>query len=171
MWKPPGERQDTPRRRGEPGTRAASSRRRRAGPRGTQIAVSFAPMIDMTFLLLIFFLVTTTFERAEGILASQFPRDAGAPAVALPLSPIVVRLRQNGPEHGDFDIAVDHFGNTPRDFAELTDVIHRIHDEPGFDRETPVVIVTDDEVRWDHVVACWNAALRADCARIAFAEP
>ncbi len=146
-------------------------RRRRPEPRGVPIAVNFAPMIDVTFLLLIFFLVTTTFERAEGILASQMPQDTGAPTVALPLSPIVVRLTQFGPAHDDFNIRIDDFENRPRTLAELTETLRRIHQQPGFDEGTPVVVVAQDDVRWDHVVGCWNAALRAGCEKIAFGEP
>lgn len=171
MWKRADEHQRESRLHGAEGRWAVSNRRRRTGARGARIAVNFAPMIDVTFLLLIFFLVTTTFERAEGILASEFPRDAGAPSVALPLSPIVIRLHQTGSAHEDVEITIDRFESTAADFEELAALIGRIHEEPGFDKDTPVVIVTDDDVRWDHVVACWNAALRAQCTRIAFAEP
>lgn len=138
---------------------------------GVPIAVNFAPMIDVSFLLLIFFLVTTSFERAEGILASQMPRDSGAPAVALPLSPIVVRLVQTGAGHDEFSIRIDQVQRTPRTFAGLTETLLAIHQQPAFDKETPVVIVAGDDVRWDHIVGCWNAALRAGCERIAFGEP
>ena len=54
---------------------------------------------------------------------------------------------------------------------ELVTYLQEIHRRPGFDRDTPVVIVAEHDVRWDHVVSCWNAALRADCTRIAFGEP
>jgi len=147
-----------------------SSRRERHEARGISIAVNFAPMIDMTFLLLIFFLVTTTFERAEGILAGQMPKESHAPAVSLPLSPIVVRVAQSGPNHDDYEIRIDRFTRAPASSQELTDVLRQIHNQPGFDEKTPVVIVAENEVRWDHVVGCWNAALRAGCERIAFGE-
>lgn len=135
------------------------------------IAVNFAPMIDVTFLLLIFFLVTTTFERAEGILASQMPKDSGKVSVALPLSPIVVRLSQESERHDDFLIRIDRFPDQPATFLELTETIRQIHKLPGFDRETPLIIVAGDDVRWDHVVGCWNAAIRAGCTSVAFGEP
>ncbi len=156
-----------PRRR-ESRRRRTSARRRRES--GATITLDFAPMIDVTFLLLIFFLVTTTFERAEGILDSQMPKDSRAPAVALPLSPIVVRLTQLGETHDDFAISLDRFPHRPTTFSELTETIRAIHELPGFDRETPTVIVADNDVRWAHVVRCWNAALRAGCQSIAFGE-
>ena len=146
-------------------------RRRRYAARGIPITVNLAPMIDVTFLLLIFFLVTASFERAEGILASKLPKDTGAPAVALPISPIVVRLVETGPGYDDYTISIDHFENVPARFTELADYLRQIQQLPGFDKQTPVVIVAENEVRWDHVVSCWNAALRAGCESIAFAEP
>jgi len=146
-------------------------RRRDPGGVGASIAMNIAPMIDVSFLLLIFFLVTTTFERAEGILASDLPRDTRTPSVALPVSPIVIRLAPDGVSGDDVAIRFDHFEYEPEDFAALPGVLAQIHEEPGFDRQTPVVIVAENDVRWDHVVNCWNAALRAHCERIAFAEP
>lgn len=145
--------------------------RRRPAPRGTQIAISFAPMIDVTFLLLIFFLVTTTFERAEGLLTGKMPHETRPTAVPLPLTPVIIRLNQTGPSHDDYTILLDHFDVAPADVRELTDVLLQIQEQPGFDTATPVVIVAEDDVRWDHVVGCWNAALRAGCERIAFGRP
>jgi biopolymer transport protein ExbD len=155
------------------GGQTARRWRRGRGPGGVgaAIAVNFAPMIDVTFLLLIFFLVTTRFERAEGVLTSDLPRDRGTPMVTLPLSPIVIRLSQTGAMAEDITMKIDHFEHVPQDFEELPTVLAQIHEQPGFDTQTPVVIVADNNVRWDYVVNCWNAALRAGCERIAFAEP
>ncbi len=146
-------------------------RRHRGSARRAPIAVNIAPMIDVSFLLLIFFLVTTTFERAEGILASRMPETGVVPAVPLPISPIVVRIAQSGPAFDDYAITIDSFEDLPADFAALADSLRRIQQKPGFDRQTPVVIVAANDLRWDHVVSCWNAALRAGCERIAFSEP
>lgn len=146
-------------------------RRTRSATRGVAIGVNLAPMIDMSFLLLIFFLVTTTFERAEGILASDLPEMGAVPAVPLPVSPIVIRLAQTGPGHDDFTITIDRFQEVPQGFDTLPEYLRQIQQQPGFDGQTPVVIVSEHNVRWDHVVGCWNAALRAGCERIAFGEP
>ncbi len=135
------------------------------------LGVNITPLIDMSFTMLIFFVVTTRFEQPEGILASRLPRDAGVPTVALPISPIVVRLYRAGESGDDYTVSVDRFDNAPQDFASLPAFLSGIKEQPGFDAETPVVIVADDAIRWDHVVNCWNAAVRAGFERIAFAEP
>lgn len=152
--------------------RAHRRNERRRRRRGLSMAVNIAPMIDVSFLLLIFFLVTTTFERAEGILASDLPRNQGAQfAVTLPISPIVVRLDRSGPGDDDYTLRVDRFPRAPSEIEELPEFLRGVHKLPGFDRDTPVVIVATNDVRWDHVVRCWNAIILADCRKIAFAEP
>lgn len=54
--------------------------------------LSLTSMIDVTFLLLIFFLCTLRFKSLEGKLASELPRDAGQATSATPLEPIRVHL-------------------------------------------------------------------------------
>jgi len=126
-------------------------------------------MIDVTFLLLIFFLVTTTFKRAEGVFASHLPKDVGAPSVALPISPIIVRISQVDPDGLEYRIRIDNFTRAPQSFEDLARFLVDLQGNPGFDRDTPVVILPTHDVRWDHVVNCWNAAVRARCRRITFA--
>jgi biopolymer transport protein ExbD len=126
-------------------------------------------MIDVTFLLLIFFLVTTTFKRAEGVFSSHLPKTAGAPAVALPISPVIVRISQRDPVGEEYRIHIDNFTRAPQTFEELAQFLVDVQGNPGFDRETPVVIFPSPDVRWDHVVNGWNAAVRARCENITFA--
>jgi biopolymer transport protein ExbD len=126
-------------------------------------------MIDVVFLLLIFFISTTTLKRAEGVLPSRLPRQSGlASEVAPPITPIVVHVRQTGPGPGDYALRVESFVDTPTTFNELARFLEEIQDQPGFDDETPVVIQASEEVVWDLIVGCWNAAVRAGCKSISF---
>ncbi len=154
----------------EPTESSRERRRKRSSRQHGPLTVNLAPMIDMTFLLLIFFLVTTTFERAEGILASKVPSDGQASSVALPLSPILVRLSQTGPSHDDFFIHVEGIDESPASFEELSKVLKGLQSQPGFDHTTPVVILAGPDVLWDHIVGCWNAAVGAGCTKVAFGE-
>ena len=140
-------------------------RRRRPG---AGMSLHLAPMIDVTFLLLIFFLLSTTFRRPEGILGANLPRESGPPSVALPISPVVVRLTSTGPAPGDYAIQIDNFEAQPVTFGELTQFLVDIRRNEGFDDETPVVIVASVDTLWEPVVDCWNAAVRAACKNISF---
>ena len=51
------------------------------------LAVAMTPMIDVVFLLLVFFLCTATFERPEEDLAASLSVDASATGVGEPTTP------------------------------------------------------------------------------------
>jgi biopolymer transport protein ExbD len=134
----------------------------------------FAPMIDMSFLLLVFFMTTTRFSAPEGLLSSQMPAyGAGGtgPAIALPLTPLVMRVAAAGPNASEMSVSIDRFESAPRNLIGLPEFLTAVLAEPGFDVDTPMIIVADDAVHWDHVVNAWNAALRAGWKNIAFAAP
>ena len=148
------------------GDRARVLRRRRlCRHRPSALSINLLPMIDVTFLLLIFFLVTSTFEKPEGLFAANLPHDSGTASLALPFSPIIVRLTPAG---DGCRIRIDNFTEAPASFGDLTAFLKNVQGNPGFDDQTPVVIVADDALAWDHVVGCWNAAVRASCKNIAF---
>ena len=142
-------------------------RTKRGNRSGLQMTLNLAPMIDVTFLLLTFFLVTTTFKRAEGVFAAVLPKGAGIPSAALPISPIVVRINQSN--LGGYQIRIDNATRSPQTFDELARFLIDFQANPGFDRQTPVVIYPASAVEWDHVVNAWNAAVRAKCTNITFA--
>lgn len=143
-------------------------RRPRYRERGAPIAVSLAPMIDMSFLFMIFFLVATRFGQAEGLLGTRLPQQRGEPAVALPISPIVVRVEAPAASLADYAIKVDGVERAPQDFESLYVMLHDMQQTGGFDAETPVFVLAGPDVAWDHVVNAWNAAVRAGYTNVAF---
>ncbi len=149
-------------------------RRRYTQPSVLMTLSRFAPMIDMSFLLLVFFMTTTRFAAPEGMLSSQMPAygaGGSGPAVALPLTPLVLRVAAADADASGLSLSIDRFDTAPRDLKGLPEFLTAILKEPGFDADTPMIIVADDAVRWDHVVNAWNAALRAGWKNIAFAAP
>jgi len=147
-------------------------RRRYNQPSVLMTLSRFAPMIDMSFLLLVFFMTTTRFSTPEGVLSSQMPAyGAGGtgPAVALPLTPLVLRVHSAPDTAGGFTVSIDRFENAPSGLSGLPQFLGGILKEAGFDADTPLILVADDAVQWDHVVNVWNVALRAGWKNIAFA--
>lgn len=143
----------------------ASPRKVRA--RGDSImSVNLTPAIDITFNLLIFFVVATTFKATEGILHSTVPTEAGVlDTTPLPISPIKVRVRQLGDGPSDYSISIDNWRQAPAGFVDLTIVLEELQGRPGFDHDTPVIIFAADDVKWDHVVNCFNAIRRVNLRR------
>lgn len=144
-------------------------RRKRQKPGGPAVSLNLVPMTDVCFLLLIFFFLSTRFEKAEGLLPSRLPQQ-GTGSVPLPLSPIVVRIASAGERGEGYALRLDNTAHIPADFNELAGVLSEIQQRPGFDADTPVVIMSDAQVRWDHVVNCWNAAVRVKYKNVLFGQ-
>jgi len=67
------------------------SQRDAAGP-----TIEMTPMIDMVFLLLIFFLVATTFQEEEREMQIALPEAAAAGPISAALREIIINVAENG---------------------------------------------------------------------------
>ena len=136
---------------------------------GESIHLNIIPLVDVVFLLMIFFVIAGAFEKWEGVFASRFPRTQGGGAnVPLPLSPLTVRLAATGAGYGDFRVTVEGVAEPAQGFDALTTLLRELQQNPAYGADTPVIIVSDPGVRWDHVVSAWNSAIRAGYATVAF---
>lgn len=147
-------------------------RRSRAGREavGSFMAFNLAPMIDVVFNLLIYFIVGTTFLRVEGMLPSRMARlGSGADARAIPVTPIRLILSRVPDDQQRVRIRLENSAVMPRDFADLSRVLKDLRTGGiGFDALTPIIIHPEDEVAWDHVVNAFNAAKRAGYEAVNF---
>ena len=120
--------------------------------------VNITPLIDVVFLLLIFFMVSTTFDRyAE--LGVELPQ-AGAEAV------------EERPEH--IEITIDRAGRFHVDQREVVstslDILRRAIKKALGEREAlPVVISADASTPHQAVVTAMDAASRVGLYQITFA--
>ncbi len=147
--------------------RAARARRRERSPLGFNLT----PMIDVTFNLLIYFVVTTSFLQAEGLLPSRMARLGNDSAgQILPVTPIRIFLAGDG-EDDAVSIRLENTARIPRSFGDLYQVLAGLRGGgTGFDADTPVVIHAEDTLAWDHVVNAFNAAKRAGFETISFGK-
>ncbi|KPK86478.1 MAG: hypothetical protein AMJ81_01125 [Phycisphaerae bacterium SM23_33] len=146
-----------------------SERQKRAKQRApTMIQPPLTPMIDVTFQLLIFFLLACNFRMVEGQIQAKLP-DISGPEVAPPflLEPIRVSLAPAGTEGEGVLIEIGGV-RTTRDPLELHAVLKQLRDRYQSD-EVPVIIQPAAEVRWAHVVDAFNQAVRARFKNVALA--
>ncbi len=141
-------------------------RRRRHSAPG--IHLNIIPLVDVTFLLMIFFVIAGTFERWEGVLSSRMLPSGPSAGVPLPFTPVTMRIRGTGPNPSDFLVEIDGAGRATRSFTELSVMLKELQRNPGFSADTPIIVVSDSGVRWDHVVSAWNSAIRAGYRSVAF---
>ena len=143
----------------------AKARRRRPKAR---LQPPLTPMIDVTFQLLIFFLLTMTFRQAEGQILGCLPRIGGIVAgQAVQLEPvfIVVTPADAGRERCIYKMTgVQDPMDTPSALYEAL-----VGRRGQIEADEPVIICPQANVPWRFVVEAFNQAVRAEYAKVGFA--
>ena len=139
--------------------------------------LNLTSMIDVVFLLLIYFVITASFTEGEGILNAKLPRGTGEATKVedIPKLKLTIELAPAG-SHG-VRIAVKGENAAPQSFTQLTDLITQLQYDPsrGLNGrykpdDTPVIIAPKGQVRWQHVVNAFNSGVTARYENIAFAQ-
>ena len=129
------------------------------------------PLIDVMFLLLLFFLLTTKFRTEEGTLPGTLPASGGGPGVRqteLPNLDVYVYPAGRANEG-----AVYGLGGLTGSIGGAEDLYSRLNAR-RYSRveleKMPVIIRPRSDVRWEFVVDAYNQAARAQFKTIAFAD-
>jgi biopolymer transport protein ExbD len=118
------------------------------------VAVDIAPLIDMVFILLIFFLVTTTFARETGITVKK---PEAIETQALRPESMRISIAESGAVYTD---------GRQVDLAECREAVRRYMAQ---ERNGAVIIVPDEDVRARRLVSVMDAAKQGGAKEIAVA--
>ncbi len=154
----------------------ARKRRGRVRPR---IALNLTAMIDVTFLLLVYFMVATQFNLGEEIYRLDLPdRRSAQQADPFDLDdePLRIRVATTGTSLQDYSLHLDGPYKQPRSFDDLHGFLigRRITEAtPGglFQPDHPIIIEPSRTTIWQHALEAFNAAARARYTNIVFAKP
>jgi biopolymer transport protein ExbD len=138
------------------------------------VELNVVPLVDVLFLLMVFFVIGGAGGIVEGILASRMARRSGSGSggeIPVPSSPIVVEVRAVKPQSSVWTVRFGTLHYEADSEAQLAVELKRMIVLPGLGADTPVVITTDDEVLWDDVARTWNAILLAGFRDVAFGRP
>lgn len=133
------------------------SLKRRSG-----ISLRMAPMIDMIFLLLIFFLVTAKFRPQEDLLPMRLPAPSKSTAVAVaPLvEPLVISLRESS---DGLVVEIDNSNrleisdnNIEKGLVAFSNKMQDIYKAQKRTTADPVELDCDSDLSWDHLVKVYN---------------
>ena len=130
----------------------ASSRRRSASNREESVEPNLTPMLDVVFIMLIFFIVTATFIKQAGYDPN---RPDAFTAVKKPTVSVLVAISPAG------DIYID---KEKVDITALRASIERIHAENPLGG---LVIQADKEAKYEKLEAVINAARAAGVVEVA----
>jgi len=148
-------------------------RRAMVGRRG--ITLAMAPMIDIVFLLLMYFLLVGEFLPPEGLFEIDLPRPLEhkqpAGAITLPQPPVRIVVRSLGDGPTDYSIAMT--GPLPRDVASYDQLFLTLDASKGrlLASDQAFIIAPGADTRWEHTLGVFNAILRAGFERVRFAPP
>lgn len=136
---------------GRPGAGGGASRTRMQPP--------LTPMIDVTFQLLLFFLLATTFRQAEGQISAALPQRSGTggldQTIVRPIRVAILPTAQGGAA-----FFLDDAPAPLADAAALHCQLVALRQAYGSD-EVPVAIQPRWDVPWQYVVEADNQAHRA----------
>ncbi|MEO0965333.1 MAG: biopolymer transporter ExbD [Planctomycetota bacterium] len=138
--------------------------------------LNLTSMIDVIFLLLVYFVVTASFAENEGVLTARLPQKEGQTQQTKdtppPTQPLRIILRSTG--QAGVDISVPGASRVGT-FSELQATLDRLMLDPErgkrdgiFEPDHPVLIQPDGQVRWDYVVNAFNAAIAARFSNVRF---
>ena len=164
------------------------ARKRRRPPfRGDQKPMKgdMTPMIDVTFQLLIFFMLTIKFKTLEGKLAAYLPKDVGvntSPAVPKEKIEIKLKVEQEGSKRdpladrpwsgeGPYRYGADRvvvYSIGPKSTRSLEEVKRRLRDLYNQDPERPATIDPYPGTVYDDVINVLDVAIEAGYTDITF---
>jgi len=127
------------------------------------------PMIDVTFQLLLFFILTMQFRQPEGQIPQELPKeDVPSPVPVIPININVFRVEKpevmahvklEFPEGRPFTIRKSFEDGVWRDL--LVKLQARLKDHPTDKRKVPVVIRPRARAEWSHTINAFYQAKRA----------
>lgn len=135
-------------------------------------ALHMAPMIDMIFLLLIFFLVAAKWRPQEDFLPFQLPTAQGQSqrqAITEPLEIYIFATAsgcrvQVGRDH---TVQIDD-GTIEENLAALMEKIKTCLLEQKRFAEDPIEVICNGDVKWDHLAKIYNLFYGAGLTDITF---
>jgi biopolymer transport protein ExbD len=120
--------------------------------------IGLTPLIDVVFLLLVFFLVSTSFVRPEKTIDVKLPRASEGAEGAAKRGTLVVNVMETGMLRAG--------GRILQGTGELVEILRVAHKQ---NPELMVIIRGDRNARHMHVVKAMNAALQAGIGKMSIA--
>ena len=148
----------------------------KAGDTGDFPQLQMTPMIDVTFQMLIFFMVGMQIRIPEGILKSYLPKDRGKGVASeddiTEITPpeVKIRMEKNKVTSTEDETVVDIFFEQYRceDIPDLELKLLRLGEAFS---EIPVVIDGGPEVPFEYILGTLNACVKAKFTQISFKAP
>lgn len=145
----------------------STRKKRKKGVGGEQMQLQMTSMIDVVFLLLIYFIVTANFTIDEGTLLATMPGNSSQTQPEDELDPPVNIELTSADDGVTYRIRVD--GQEPANASELAAYMKGRVAAGRMKIDDIVQIKPQGVVRWQHVVNVFNACVTAELENVGFA--
>jgi biopolymer transport protein ExbD len=140
--------------------------------------LNLTSMIDVIFLLLIYFVVTSNFRVDEGVLTATLPQGEAQPQASVELPPQKLEVLITAGNIDDTEVLIRIGSQHYASFSELRqDLAGKLYDPDAgqlgglYEADNPIVIQPGTNVRWQHVADAFNACIAARYTNVSFAKP
>ena len=143
----------------------------RHAPALARSAFNLTSMIDVVFLLLMYFMLTTDFARPESALATVPPSEAPADPFALPAFPVEVSVSSRSALPGDFSITCDDASLAGADSLDTLRTSAAAAIGASFASDQVFVIRPTTDARWEHTLDVFSTLRAIGYTNVRLAEP
>jgi biopolymer transport protein ExbD len=145
-------------------------------PKANAMGLNLTSMIDVVFLLLIYFMVATEFKTAEESFPMDLPMREHGQTISLDNKPLVIVVESAGETKSDIRIRLEGPWDPIGTLDGLTKFLQankagKFSASGLFTHDHPILISPASETRWDHTIAAFNAVARADFVNITLEKP
>ena len=141
-------------------------------PRKTVIGLRMAPMIDIIFLLLIFFLVAAKWRPKEDFLPLQLATAGLNATLTAKPEPLIIQITQTGADCsvqvGSSDIVKISSQNSEAGLAEMMTKMRRCLLDQKRYASDPVEIICAPDVKWENLARIYNVLVGMGLSDITF---
>jgi len=132
-------------------------------------SLDMSSMIDISFLLLVFFLITSTLDPKEADLGMSLPVPGIVPGLIQPIDYLPITIQPDGSVMVDATILDTDLNR--RELPLLYDKLKQYKDAADLlSSETLIIVRADDEVRGQRFVDVLNTLAKAGIKDVTFAE-
>lgn len=128
-------------------------------------SVSMTPMIDVVFLLLIFFVCTASFQISEFVLPSPLALDGSTAEVEAVLAEPDLERIVVGVSRSEGELRLTVNGRVCQSLARLSELLESLH---KIDANLPVLLDVDDEALLGSAIDVYDRCRLAKFQRIQF---
>lgn len=132
------------------------------GSEDGDIGFQIAPMVDVVFVLMLFFMASAGMQVAEKELSINLPSGTAAANSDTPTTPIIVTVAADGA------VAINGTSFDPTNSTELTGTREKLKELMSFGSKDPVIIQPAPEARQEQIVRVLNAAAAAGVQNLSF---